>query len=101
MTAAKKSKGITLRALHPSVPQKSELHHLGGSRSDAFNNVLALQTINSLWLAHSKTEEERSRLVDAAAAALVGIGPKDEREGMLAAQMVAAHSAAMECSGEP
>jgi hypothetical protein len=28
---------------------------------------------------------------------MVGIGPKDELEGMMAAQMLAAHSAAMEC----
>ena len=30
-------------------------------------------------------------------AALVGIGPKDEIEGMIAAQLLAAHNAAMEC----
>src|SRR3954468_23350751 len=30
-------------------------------------------------------------------AALMGIGPKDELEGMMAAQLVAAHNAAMEC----
>ena len=30
-------------------------------------------------------------------AALVGIGPKDEIEGMIAAQLIAAHNAAMEC----
>ena len=30
-------------------------------------------------------------------AGLVGIGPKDELEGMMAAQMIAANSAAMEC----
>src|SRR4051812_46852606 len=28
---------------------------------------------------------------------MVGIGPKDELEGMMAAQLVAAHNAAMEC----
>jgi hypothetical protein len=28
---------------------------------------------------------------------LVGIGPKDELEGMMAAQLIAAHNAAMEC----
>jgi hypothetical protein len=33
----------------------------------------------------------------ATVAALVGIGPKDELEGMMAAQLVAAHNAAMEC----
>jgi hypothetical protein len=30
-------------------------------------------------------------------AALMGIAPKDELEGMVAAQLVAAHNAAMEC----
>jgi hypothetical protein len=30
-------------------------------------------------------------------AALVAIGPKDELEGMLAAQLIACHNAAMEC----
>src|SRR5262249_25809919 len=31
------------------------------------------------------------------AAPLIGIAPKDEIEGMLAAQLIAAHNAAMEC----
>ncbi len=30
-------------------------------------------------------------------AALIGIGPKDELEGMIASQLLAAHNAAMEC----
>jgi hypothetical protein len=33
----------------------------------------------------------------ATVAALVGIGPKDELEGMMAAQLIAAHNAAMDC----
>src|SRR4051794_34613795 len=33
----------------------------------------------------------------AAVAGLAGIGPRDELEGMLGAQLIAAHSAAMEC----
>lgn len=33
----------------------------------------------------------------ATVAALVGIGPKDEIEGMIAAQLIATHNAAMEC----
>ena len=32
-----------------------------------------------------------------AVAALIGIGPKDELEAMMAAQLIAAHNAAMEC----
>ena len=33
----------------------------------------------------------------ATGAALAGVGPKDELEGMMAAQLIAAHNAAMEC----
>jgi hypothetical protein len=36
-------------------------------------------------------------LWDSTVAALVSIGPRDELEGMLAAQLLAAHNAAMEC----
>lgn len=75
---------------------KGALKSLGGSSSDDWNNVLANQVVRSLWLAHSD-EEDRQRQMQAAAGALVGIGPKDEIEGMLAGQMIAAHSAAMEC----
>jgi hypothetical protein len=51
---------------------------------------------NTLWLAHSDLEA-RQQQSQAACAALIGIKPTDEIEGMLAAQMVATHSAAMEC----
>lgn len=37
------------------------------------------------------------RAVKGAYAALVKVGPRDELEGMLAAQMIATHHAAMEC----
>jgi hypothetical protein len=40
---------------------------------------------------------EKLKSYDCAAAALHGIGPEDELEGMLAVQMVAAHTMAMEC----
>ena len=41
--------------------------------------------------------EDRDKQLTATVAALVGIGPKDELEGMISAQMVAAHIATMEC----
>ena len=44
-----------------------------------------------------EAEDERERLHMAALATLISIAPKDELEGMLAAQMVAAHAASMEC----
>ena len=64
--------------------------------ADSFNQTLADQVVRPLWLANAK-EDERDRLHLAALATLISIAPKDEVEGMLAAQMVAAHNATMEC----
>jgi hypothetical protein len=75
---------------------KGSLKDIGGSQSDHWNNLLANQTIQTLWLKHSD-QATRDRQYSATVAALVGIGPKDELEGMMAAQLVAAHNAAMEC----
>jgi hypothetical protein len=76
--------------------KKPQLKALGGSQSDAWNNILANQTMQALWLKHSN-EDDRDKQIKATAAALVGIAPKDEIESMLAAQLIAAHNAAMEC----
>src|ERR1700730_12995078 len=75
---------------------KGTLKRIGGSQSDHWNNILVNQTIQTLWIKHSE-KEAQDRQYGAAVAALVGIGPKDELEGMIAAQLLAAHSAAMEC----
>ena len=75
---------------------KGRLKDLGGSESDHWNNILANQALQSLWLKNS-SQEDRDRQSNAILAALTGIGPKDELEGMMAAQLIAAHNAAMEC----
>ena len=75
---------------------RGTLKNIGGSRSDNWNNIVANQTVQSLWVKHSDPET-RSKQYSATVAALNGIGPKDELEGMMAAQLVAAHNAAMEC----
>jgi hypothetical protein len=72
------------------------LKAIGGSMSDDWNNILANQTCNALWLRNSD-EDHRYRSLGATVAALVGIGPKDELEGMIAAQLVSCHNATMEC----
>ena len=72
------------------------LKRIGGSQSDKWNNILANQTVQALWLTNSDNET-RSQQYGAAVAGLVGIGPQDELEGMMAAQLLAAHNAAMEC----
>ena len=75
---------------------KPLLKALGGSQSWSWNNILANQAIQTLRLKYSD-EETRDCQVRATFAALIGIGPKDELEGMMAAQLIAAHNAAMEC----
>ena len=76
--------------------RKGVLKNIGGSHSDHWNNLLANQAVQALWLKHSDGEI-RGRQMSATVAALMGIAPKDELEGMMAAQLVAAHNAAMEC----
>jgi hypothetical protein len=85
-------KGITLTI----GPGKGALKDIGGSQSDNWNNTLVNQAISSLWTGHSD-EAFLSRQSTATVEALIGIGPKDELEGMLATQLIAAHNAAMEC----
>lgn len=76
--------------------RKGRLKNIGGSHSDHWNNTLANQAVQALWLKNSSTEE-RDKQLSATVAAMIGIAPKDELEGMMAAQLVAAHNAAMEC----
>jgi hypothetical protein len=76
--------------------QKGALKIIGGSQSDDWNNMLANQTMRALWI-HNSDAKTYDRQVSATVAALVGIGPRDELEGMMAAQLIAAHNAAMEC----
>ena len=75
---------------------KGGLKHIGGSQSDHWNNRIANDTALALWVANAN-QENRDLKYEAAIAGLAGIAPKDELEGMMAAQLIAAHSAAMEC----
>jgi hypothetical protein len=68
----------------------------GDAELEREGNVLANQTIQTLWLKHAD-QETTDRQVSAIVGALVGIAPNDELEGMIAAQLLAAHNAAMEC----
>ncbi|MER8792349.1 hypothetical protein NKH71_31745 [Mesorhizobium sp. M0983] len=88
------SKPTTLN-IDPDAPS-GRLRRLGSSKSDVWNNLMANQTLQTLWLKNSSSEERDNQL-NATIAALVGIAPNDELEGMLAAQAIAAHNAAMEC----
>jgi hypothetical protein len=92
---AKREKAKTVLANDPE-DQTGALKRIGGSQSDHWNNLLANQAAQALWIKNSDAETYDKQL-SATVAALVGIGPRDELEGMLAAQLIASHNAAMEC----
>jgi hypothetical protein len=68
-----------------------------GSGSGCFNLKLLNQTWNALWVMGTRDEWHREIGQRAATGALKDIAPRDPLEGMLAAQMIVVHDAAMEC----
>ena len=83
----------TLNAFARSLVQ---LKRIGGSQSDDWNNLIANQAMQTLW------EDPRGATVEdkdlrAIVGALDDTSPGDELEGMMVAQMIAAHNAAMRC----
>src|SRR6266516_316952 len=74
---------------------KGTMKALGGSRSDHWNHTLGNQALRTLWT--DSDERIKNRQINATVAALAGIAPRDELEAMLAAQILGAHNAAMEC----
>ncbi len=68
-----------------------------GTNDPVLAQRLLDQVYETLWMPAELSEEERVLRIRAAIAAMRGIKPQDEVEGMLAAQMVATHAAAMDC----
>lgn len=95
------AKNAADKALTPNVVEinptavEGKLKVIGGSQSDEFNNVLANQAVDALWRGNPDQDYAKQR--NATIFGLIGISPKDELEGMMAAQLIAAHNAAMEC----
>jgi hypothetical protein len=83
--------------VHDLSKLKGELRMIGGSMADDWNNMLANQVRYTLWFFGSENAEEIRRQRHASVDALIGIKPKDEIEGMIAAQLIACHTACMEC----
>lgn len=69
---------------------------LTGSTSEDFTTVLVKQAVQSVPF-RGNDEQPLDQPIKAVFASLQGINPKDEIEGMLAAQMVAVHNATMDC----
>jgi len=84
------------KLMSPREPET--LKTIGGSNFDEWNRIVANQLINSVWLDGGLySDEEKDRIRKGSLKAIVGLSPRDELEGMLLAQMIAAHNAAMEC----
>ncbi|MBV9829368.1 MAG: hypothetical protein JO001_27435, partial [Alphaproteobacteria bacterium] len=75
--------------------QNAELKPIGGSGNDAFNNIVLNQALRAVWA--SSDPDQLHQQYQAALAGMMGLKPGDELEGMMAAQLVAVHNAAMEC----
>jgi hypothetical protein len=58
---------------------------------------IVVQVSEAIWMPKDVTPEERSARIREALVSLGGIDPQDELEGMLAAEMVATHHAAIDC----
>jgi len=89
-------KPVTELHVHDLSKLKGELKPIGGSMSDSWNQTIANQLINAIWTKHLD-DVEANNLRGAAVDALICIRPKDEIEGMISAQLIACHIAAMEC----
>ncbi|RYH06102.1 hypothetical protein EU800_25000 [Tropicimonas sp. IMCC6043] len=98
MTKTRKPKGNESITVDPNDPEdrKGKLKEFGGSLSDNWNSMLTNQVAGSLWMSNADAAD-RDRLASSMVAGLRGIAPRDELEGMMAAQLLAAHNAAMEC----
>ena len=84
--------------LIPNRKDTSELMAIAGSARDTFNNTLILSVIRSVWEQPEQTEADQTALFETALVAMTAFKPADEIEGMIAAQALAMHHAAMECS---
>jgi hypothetical protein len=87
MTKANKPVRNSVIEAHDPSSLPGKLKSIGGSKSDTWNNVIANQAVQSVW-AKNSNEEQRKNLFNATVAGLIGIAPRDELEGMLAAQLV-------------
>jgi hypothetical protein len=83
--------------VHDASKNLGTLKAIGGSMSDNWNNILANQTIGTIWFSENTDPEEVKRRRHAAVDALIGLKPQDELVGMIAGQLLACHFASMEC----
>ena len=96
MSAAGKKSDKMVLEVHDPAKKRGRLKAIGGSMADDWNNFVANQTVQTHFLKGLDAEDIR-RIRHATVDAMIGIAPRDELEGMVAAQLLACHNAAMEC----
>jgi len=67
------------------------------SQAEAFALNLFKRTVDTIWVTDNTDQDRVDKALRAAYDALKGIAPRNETEGMLAAQMIGTHNAALEC----
>jgi hypothetical protein len=94
--AENKAKALAeVRAKETGV-SSAPLQRISGSNSRGLS-LVRLRQVAVSFVAMTGNEEEKEKAIENAVAALRGLAPSDELEGMLAAQMILTHNAAMEC----
>ena len=78
-------------------PDAAEQNPITGSDNPAFSRHLLGAVGSALWFPEGTPPEEIVAATAAALSAVQGFAPRDPVEGMMAAQAVALHHAAMEC----
>jgi hypothetical protein len=92
-----RSKASAVKKVKVTPPQNAGgLKQVGGSQSDDWNHRIVNDIWQALWRTHSD-DQTLDQQFHAAMRGLIGIAPRNELEGMMAAQLIAAHSATMEC----
>lgn len=77
--------------------ERSELEAATGTQDWDLMHLILNQISRNVSMPDHLNDEECRHLIHSSLAALRGIAPQDEIEGMLACQMVSVHNAAMEC----
>jgi hypothetical protein len=90
-------KGAPVLEVHDLSKLQGKLRRIGGSMSDDWNSMLIDQVRRALWFFPNDDAEAVKRGRHAVIDAMLAINPKDEFEGMIAAQLIACHNASMEC----
>lgn len=72
------------------------MRSVGGSLFEPFNAMIARQALAGSW-GTVESDDDRQTKASVALVALRSVAPRNELEGMMAAQLVACHNAAMEC----